>query len=70
MQPNSQKNQKSKGPEGFITKDFYAAVPFGKQLMVIYNGQQLEVCKTVAAAHKFINKHRANPQTGTVFLEP
>ena len=43
---------------GFITEDGYAAVPFGKYLMVIFNGQQLEVFKTVAAAKKYINQHR------------
>jgi hypothetical protein len=56
--------------EGFVTKDFYAAVPFGKKLMIIYNGQQLEVVNTVLQAHKFIKKHReTSPQTGTVFIQ-
>lgn len=35
---------------GFITTDGYATVPFGKHLMVIYNGQQLDVCKTEITA--------------------
>lgn len=43
---------------GFITEDGYAAVPFGKYLMVIFNGQQLEVFKTAASARKYINQHR------------
>jgi len=55
--------------EGFITKDGYAAVPFGKQLMIVYNGEQLEVCKTVAAANKFIRNHRNLPQPGTIFIQ-
>lgn len=45
--------------EGFtMFKDTYAAVPFGKQLMVIHNGQQLKVCRTEASARKFINDHK------------
>ena len=55
--------------EGFITKDGYAAVPWGKKrLVVIYNGEQLTDVSTVLQAHKFINQHRANPQRGTVFV--
>lgn len=55
--------------EGFITKDGYAAVPFGKkQLIIIYNGEQLETVNTVAQANKFIKQHRTTPQTGTVFV--
>jgi len=55
--------------EGFITKDGYAAVPFGKkQLMIIYNGHQLDVVNTTCQANKYIEKHRSNPQSGTVFL--
>ena len=45
--------------EGFIVGDgTYAAVPFGKQLMIIHNGQQLKVCRTEASARKFINDHK------------
>ena len=57
--------------EGFITQDFYAAVPFGKkQLMIIFNGQQLEVVNTVKQAHTFIKKHReTSSKTGTVFVD-
>jgi len=55
--------------EGFITDDGYAAVPWGKKrLVVIYNGEQLTDVSTVLQAHKFINQHRANPQSGTVFV--
>ena len=53
--------------EGFITKDGYAAVPFGKQLMIIFNGQQLKVCRTEDSARKYIKEHRASSDTGTVF---
>jgi hypothetical protein len=45
--------------EGFtMFKDTYAAVPYGNQLMVIYNGQQLKVCRTEASARKFIDDHK------------
>lgn len=40
---------------GFIVGDgTYAAVPFGKQLMILHKGQQLKVCRTEASARKFI----------------
>jgi hypothetical protein len=55
--------------EGFITKDGYAAIPFGKQLMVIYNGQQLKVCRTENSARKFIKEHSSQPKPGTVFIK-
>lgn len=55
--------------EGFVTKDGYAAVPFGKQLMVIYNGQQLKVCRTENSARKFIKEHSCKPKPGTVFIK-
>lgn len=45
--------------EGFIIgKGEYAAIPMGKQLMVIHNGQQLKVCRTEASARKFIDAHK------------
>jgi len=48
--------------KGFLISDgVYAAVPCGKngkQLMIIYNGQQLQVCKTEASARKFIDAHK------------
>jgi hypothetical protein len=46
--------------EGFIVgKNMeYCAVPFGNQLMIIHNGQQLKVCRTEASARKFIDDHR------------
>ncbi len=53
--------------EGFITDDGYAAVPFVNQLMVIYNGEQLKVCRTAKSAAKFISEHRSLPKSGTVF---
>jgi hypothetical protein len=45
--------------EGFtMFKDTYAAVPFGNQLMIIHNGQQLKVCRTESSARKFITDHK------------
>ena len=54
--------------EGFETKDGYAAVPWGKRYVIIYNGEQLVDVSTVKQAHKFIKEHRTNPQTGTIFV--
>jgi ABC-type uncharacterized transport system ATPase component len=54
--------------EGFITSDNYAAVPWGKRLVIIYNGEQLTDVSTEKQAQKFIKDHRTNPQTGTVFV--
>lgn len=45
--------------EGFIVgKGDYAAIPFGNQLMVIYNGEQLKVCRTEQSARNFIAEHK------------
>lgn len=55
--------------EGFITDDFYAAVPYGNQLIVIYNGEQLKLCRTEKSAWSFIKKHRQEPKTGTIFID-
>lgn len=53
---------------GFITKDGYASVPFGKQYIVIFNGEQLKLCRTESSAKKFIENHRSTPQKGTIFI--
>jgi len=45
--------------KGFVTEDGYGVIPFGKkQLMIIYNNQQLDVVNTEKQALKFIEKHR------------
>lgn len=54
--------------QGFETKDGYAAVPWGKRYVVIYNGEQLTDVKTILQAEKFVKQHRTTPQSGTVFL--
>jgi hypothetical protein len=55
--------------EGFITDDGYAAVPFEKKLMIIYNGKQIDVVNTPLQAKKYIDKMRSDPKIGTVFIE-
>jgi hypothetical protein len=55
--------------DGFITPDFYAAVPYGNQLIVIFNGEQLKLCRTESSARKFIQEHRSTFKTGTVFVD-
>jgi hypothetical protein len=55
--------------EGFITQDNYAAVPWGKKLVIIYNGEQLGDVNTIKQAQKFIKQHReSNSQSGTIFI--
>jgi hypothetical protein len=54
--------------DGTVTKDGYAIVSFGKQYMIIYQGQQLELCKTNKSAQEFIKKHRTQVKKGTVFV--
>ncbi|MFZ9876929.1 MAG: hypothetical protein ACO3EY_07740 [Candidatus Nanopelagicales bacterium] len=45
--------------EGFIIgKGDYAAIPFGKQLMILHNGHQIKVCRTEDSARKFIADHK------------
>jgi hypothetical protein len=50
--------------EGFVTADDYAVVPWGKRLVIIYNGEQLEDVSTVRQANAFIKKHREDNPTG------
>jgi len=55
--------------EGFIKGD-YAAIPYGKkQLMIIHNGQQIEVVSTPLQAQKFIKKHIASQSSATLPLD-
>lgn len=53
---------------GFETNDGYAAVPWGKRLVILYRGEQLADVKTERQAKKYIQDHRTNPQTGTIFI--
>jgi len=55
--------------EGFVTADDYMVVPWGKRLVIIYNGEQLEDVSTIRQANAFIKKHREDSQQGvTQFL--
>jgi hypothetical protein len=46
--------------EGFtMYKEEYAAIPYGKQYLIIHNGQQLEkLCRTESSARKYIQDHK------------
>jgi hypothetical protein len=56
--------------EGFIIgKGDYSAIPFGKQLMIIYQGQQLKVCRTEASARKFIDAHKKGKSVAKLPLD-
>ena len=56
--------------EGFLVSGgLYAAVPFGNQLMVIHNGEQLKVCRTEASARKFIDDHKKGKSTAKLPID-
>ena len=57
--------------EGFVIGNGeYAAVPYGKQLLVIHNGQQLEkLCRTESSARKYINDHRKGKSVAQLPLD-
>ena len=68
-------------PSGYVTKDgMWAAVPFGKQFMIIHNGEQIHVAGTLVTAKSYINKQikasnkiKTKPnkrKPGTSSLEP
>ena len=50
--------------QGFIVgTGTYAAIPFGNKLMIIHNGQQLDVVNTEKQARDFIQQHKkSNPK--------
>jgi len=50
--------------QGFIIGDgTYAAIPFGKKLMIIHNGQQMDVVNTEKQARTWIQQHKKmNPK--------
>jgi hypothetical protein len=63
MYPNTSILDPDNGPTGFTTPDFqFAAIPFGKEYMIIADGQQLEVVKTRQLAEirleQLKNSHR------------
>lgn len=46
--------------EGFtMYKNEYAAIPYGKQYLIIHKGYQLEkMCRTESSARKYITDHK------------
>jgi hypothetical protein len=61
--PNTSILDPDNGPTGFATDDFqFAAIPFGKQYIIIADGQQLEVVKNRQLAEirleQLKNSHR------------
>lgn len=50
--------------KGFISDDGnYGVFQYGKQYMVIYHNQQLDVFKTIAQCKKFIKNHQDTLKT-------
>ena len=46
---------KPKNPLGYVTNDgMWAAIPFGKQFMIIHNGRQIKVLNTYKQSIDFI----------------
>lgn len=44
---------------GYISPcEMYAAVPYGKQFVILYNGFQIKTCRTLITAKNFINQER------------
>ena len=55
---------------GFIVGDgTYAAIQYGKQLMIIHNGQQIKVCRTEASARKFISNYKSGKSVAELPLD-
>lgn len=43
--------------QGYVTSDgMWAAIPYGKQYIIIHNGFQVQLCKTLRTAKTFITK--------------
>ena len=65
-------NNVASNPAGYVTKDgMWAAVPFGKQFMILHNGEQIHVAGTLATAKSYINKQlkASKIKPGTSSLE-
>lgn len=44
---------------GYISPcEMYAAVPFGAQFVILYNGFQIRTCRNITTAKNFINQER------------
>ena len=63
-------NPKPSDPAGYVTKDeMWAAVPFGKQFMILHNGEQVHVSGTLLTAKSYINKQLKKVKSSTSSLE-
>ena len=63
-------NPKPSHPAGYVTKDgMLAAVPFGKQFMILHNGEQIHVSGTLSVAKSYINKQIKKVKSNTSSLE-
>ena len=63
-------NPKPSDPAGYVTKDeMWAAVPFGKQFMILHNGEQIHVSGTLSVAKSYINKQIKKVKSNTSSLE-
>ena len=40
---------------GFVVGDI-AAVPYGNQLMILFNGEQVKLCRTEQSARKYVKQ--------------
>mgnify|MGYP001167763823 CR=1 FL=1 len=50
-------NNKVGDPSGYVTKDgMWAAVPYGKQFIIIHNGRQVHIVNTYKQALAYIKK--------------
>lgn len=59
--------------EGFLVgkwndPNVYAAVPCGRQYVIIHKGQQIKVCRTEQSARNFIAKHKSGKSVGELPL--
>jgi hypothetical protein len=63
-------NPKVSNPSGYVTKDgMWAAVPFGKQFMILHNGEQSYVAGTLATAKSYIQKQIKKVKSSTSSLD-
>ena len=63
-------NPKVSNPSGYVTKDgMWAAVPFGKQFMILHNGEQDHVAGTLATAKSYIQKQIKKVKSSTSSLD-
>jgi len=63
-------NPKVSNPSGYVTKDgMWAAVPFGKQFMILHTGEQSHVAGTFATAKSYIQKQIKKVKSSTSSLD-